>query len=891
MPYRPWEEATPDSELPPPSTPTKSAGNDGASHADPDAEDPDRGSDEEEELGAKKIRPPRHVLTYEVVKRWVTGEKALQSSATIHAELEELCREFMELSGQRKFFGHKQKETDLGGWKLGRSHTNKRGVRFDVYRCPLRDRTGCQNSMRVVIAPDFIELQRYGLHDRHSHDNDRSKKLKYDQIISVVEAAKTAPTLSGATLRRNLCDHNSPTKTIPVELKRCVQRRVYNVRKELTKQHVDGFELDDSFGALTAFCEDNLFSTLLRKHNDAEDPYHLRLYDFVVLGSQVAAEHDVVRITFGSVWMLCNAFRAIIAGWVFQLNGDVTGKFCNKTVDLVEFSVTSIPKQNNILCLGVIPKGSESEVMYKITWDDFRKALVAMKGYKYCGKEGCECCIMVEEILEDEEVQSYFKTDKFAESKLPVQTAMCDNFKGWGNFSENELGIVSNVCHPHASGNVLSTFYLFCDADVGCMAGIAADQHSHVKQFPAIEAYDDYYDLIVAIGEIGVESFATRVQELLVAYLRETYGDGPANWCFNFWTGDRGRMCLAHARYAGCNNNMGVEVSWKNIKEICSYLSSLATFIGALCKFIRNQLGEEHMYRMMRDGGHSNHFIREPQETREMYDAVQAMHPKTLSACFILTTSTGKRNPEIIYRDMMEQVMESGRARTPLHLKVLAYHNDRIAQREQLPLELHELKSVLMPRQWWLRKLDPDGLLTVPELRQKLEPHVRMYKAVVLRIGHEPPDLDVKQALRIYQKFHLISQQSTWGRIPISCSCKVCFPNCVCEDTIMFAALFNPKVRVPADQVTATVSKRQVQKPIGGAAGYKRRRLIAERACNEKAVSSKVKYLKASIEEEPQSPSSPPSPQWVVPEALSPAPSEDDDFEVHTPVESDARPD
>ena len=166
---------------------------------------------------------------------------------------------------------------------------------------------------------------------------------------------------------------------------------------------------------------------------------------------------------------------------------------------------------------------------------------------------------------------------------------------------------------------------------------------------------------------------------------------------------------------------------------------------------------------------------------------------------------------------------------------MLAYHNDRIAQRlgEQLPLELHELKSVLMPRQWWLRKLDPDGLLTVPELRQKLEPHVRMYKAVVLRIGHEPPDLDVKQALRIYQKFHLISRQSTWGRIPISCSCKVCFPNCVCEDTIMFAALFNPKVRVPADQVTATVSKRQVQKPIGGAAGYKRRRLIAERACNE----------------------------------------------------------
>ena len=73
---------------------------------------------------------------------------------------------------------------------------------------------------------------------------------------------------------------------------------------------------------------------------------------------------------------LCNALRAIIAGWVFQLNGDVTGKFCNKSVDLVEFSVTSIPKQNNILCLGVIPKGSESEKNYKITRDDFRTVVV-----------------------------------------------------------------------------------------------------------------------------------------------------------------------------------------------------------------------------------------------------------------------------------------------------------------------------------------------------------------------------------------------------------------------------------------------------------------------------------------------------------------------------------
>ena len=116
------------------------------------------------------------------------------------------------------------------------------------------------------------------------------------------------------------------------------------------------------------------------------------------------------------------------------------------------------------------------------------------------------------------------------------------------------------------------------------------------------------------------------------------------------------------------------------------------------------------------------------------------------------------------------------------------------------------------------------------------------------------------------------------------------FPKCVCEDTILFASLFNPKVRVPADQVTVTVSKRQVHKPIGGTAGCKKRKLIQERACNEKTVASKVKYLKDPTEE-PSPPASPPAPvEWVVPEPRS-ASQSDDDFEVHTSVTAQGRPD
>ena len=66
-----------------------------------------------------------------------------------------------------------------------------------------------------MTGPDFLEPQRHRLHDKDSHDKDGSKELMYNQIVLVVEIVKTAPTLSGAVLSRNLLDHYSPSKNIP----------------------------------------------------------------------------------------------------------------------------------------------------------------------------------------------------------------------------------------------------------------------------------------------------------------------------------------------------------------------------------------------------------------------------------------------------------------------------------------------------------------------------------------------------------------------------------------------------------------------------------------------------------------------------------------------------
>ncbi len=86
----------------------------------------------------------------------------------------------------------------------------------------------------------------------------------------------------------------------------------------------------------------------------------------VPLADQNEAAFDVLRINMSSLWMLTHAFRSIKAGWGFQLNADVTGKLCRKSVDLLAFSVTSIPKRYNTLCLCIIPSTTESEQAYTV---------------------------------------------------------------------------------------------------------------------------------------------------------------------------------------------------------------------------------------------------------------------------------------------------------------------------------------------------------------------------------------------------------------------------------------------------------------------------------------------------------------------------------------------
>ena len=184
----------------------------------------------------------------------------------------------------------------------------------------------------------------------------------------------------------------------------------------------------------------------------------------------------------------------------------------------------------------------------------------------------------------------------------------------------------------------LTRVFIFC-------SGIAAANSSQLQYFDGSERRDDYdlfYEQLLRVKDIAVLPFADTAQQLLMTYVREELEQPrAANWVEGTWTGEYGRWALAHAGYAGSNNNMGQEVDWRDMKKEClpsvTLAESLGTHIGALVGLIE-QLGDEHRAYLGKIV--SNLFPRMQIITKQIYDKMQSFHYSTLRLSFILSTIT-----------------------------------------------------------------------------------------------------------------------------------------------------------------------------------------------------------------------------------------------------------
>ncbi len=79
-------------------------------------------------------------------------------------------------------------------------------------------------------------------------------------------------------------------------------------------------KVPESIGQLAEWCELNLLSRALMRHNDPSDDYSLPLHEIFVLGYDIKPERQLIQITVSSAYFALNALRALETGWVIQLN-------------------------------------------------------------------------------------------------------------------------------------------------------------------------------------------------------------------------------------------------------------------------------------------------------------------------------------------------------------------------------------------------------------------------------------------------------------------------------------------------------------------------------------------------------------------------------------------
>ena len=94
---------------------------------------------------------------YELIKHWVTGERAEMEPDDIEREMFKIAREFMDASKLKKIPSHNHNPNNFHLWKFSRGGTRRKsGQNFKVYKCttPLHVTLLCGNEVRRYCDSD-----------------------------------------------------------------------------------------------------------------------------------------------------------------------------------------------------------------------------------------------------------------------------------------------------------------------------------------------------------------------------------------------------------------------------------------------------------------------------------------------------------------------------------------------------------------------------------------------------------------------------------------------------------------------------------------------------------------------------------------------------------------
>jgi hypothetical protein len=204
-------------------------------------------------------------------------------------------------------FKKNAKSLDL--WRFAHKKINSDNSLVMTYKCPFRHRTGCFSMLRYRETRDRIVMEVEGEHDGTSHASDRSKKLKIEHRVAVLNAVTVDPLQLVSKIRRNVLPGDIQAVPKIRNVSALVRRIVSRQHDSIASSICGGVRLDGSISTLAEYTDTVNMKTLFEKHAADTDQCHLDLHGTIVIGRALNPTDGEVTIIISNVWTLLNYFR------------------------------------------------------------------------------------------------------------------------------------------------------------------------------------------------------------------------------------------------------------------------------------------------------------------------------------------------------------------------------------------------------------------------------------------------------------------------------------------------------------------------------------------------------------------------------------------------------
>ncbi len=234
-------------------------------------------------------------------------------------------------------------------------------------------------------------------------------------------------------------------------------------RKSLTAVALEGVEVNNTLGSLVKLAEVLWINTAFKKHKQGNC---IDLFKPYVIGRQFLEADLTVFLSVATSWDLLSIFRSLAAGYLVQLQSDVTSKASTAALNKLGFGVNMLGGHFAPWTYTLIPAETKSEAMYSAAYSASKKATCKLMRLHLCAKEECYTCRIIEQLKEHSTVAGCLKGAPYnsPEKEMPISACLGDNKFSVQNFSTKKLGLDANVCQTNTSA-------------------IAANNRSHKKHF------------------------------------------------------------------------------------------------------------------------------------------------------------------------------------------------------------------------------------------------------------------------------------------------------------------------------------------------------------------------------------------------------------------------